>query len=265
MQNNKELRSILDVNSKNVWKITETELAFLWQKGITNEDLKGNEDKMVNIIRHAFDVDHFAGDDEREETRYRKMGYMTMQTGNPKRNIAIRKKQIRKITDLSYENIQHVNAKTLLSLIESNFGGGWDSISLSIRDIIESAFFISTTTLPAARLHMKGGMMDKKLEDGYEMLEISKGLWVEAIFAKKKELIIEKPRFQSLESLEEKRRKEEDEDELDDEDDEDLEDEKDDNKDDEDEEEDDETYYGSFTPEAAPKGDMTLEDLSDDL
>jgi ABC-type Zn2+ transport system substrate-binding protein/surface adhesin len=112
---------------------------------------------------------------------------------------------------------------------------------------------------------MKGGMMDKKLEDGYEMLEISKGLWVEAIFAKKKELIIEKPRFQSLESLEEKRRKEEDEDELDDEDDEDLEDEKDDNKDDEDEEEDDETYYGSFTPEAAPKGDMTLEDLSDDL
>jgi hypothetical protein len=265
MQNNKELRSILDVNSKNVWKITETELAFLWQKGITNEDLKGNEDKMVNIIRHAFDVDHFASDDEREETRYRKMGYMTMQTGNSKRNIAIRKKQIRKITDLSYENIQHVNAKTLLNLIESNFGGGWDSISLSIRDIIESAFFISTTTLPAARLHMKGGMMDKKLEDGYEMLEISKGLWVEAIFAKKKELIIEKPRFQSLESLEEKRRKEEDEDELDDEDDEDLEDEKDDNKDDEDEEEDDETYYGSFTPEAAPKGDMTLEDLSDDL
>jgi hypothetical protein len=267
MQNNKELRSILDVNSKNVWKITETELAFLWQKGITSEDLKGNEDKMVNVIRHAFDVDHFASDDEREETRYRKMGYITMQTGNPKRNIAIRKKQIRKITDLSYENIHHINAKTLLELIESNFGGGWDSISLSIRDIIETAFFISTTTLPAARLHMKGGMMDKKLEDGYEMLEISKGLWVEAIFAKKKELVMDKPRFQNLEAEEEKkRRRGEDDDDLDD-DDEDLddEDEKDDRDKDDDEDEDDETYYGSFTPEAAPKGDMTLDDLSEDL
>jgi hypothetical protein len=222
---------------------------------------------MVNVIRHAFDVDHFASDDEREETRYRKMGYITMQTGNPKCNIAIRKKQIRKITDLSYENIHHINAKTLLELIESNFGGGWDSISLSIRDIIETAFFISTTTLPAARLHMKGGMMDKKLEDGYEMLEISKGLWVEAIFAKKKELVMDKPRFQNLEAEEEKkRRRGEDDDDLDD-DDEDLddEDEKDDRDKDDDEDEDDETYYGSFTPEAAPKGDMTLDDLSEDL
>jgi hypothetical protein len=267
MQNNKELRSILDVNSKNVWKITETELSFLWQKGVTSEDLKGYEDKMVNIIRHAFDVDHFASDDEREEARYRKMGYVVMQTGNPKRNIAIRKKQIRKITDLSYENIHHINAKTLLELIENNFGGGWDSIALSIRDIIETAFYISTTTLPAARLHIKGGMMDKKLEDGYEMLEISKGLWVEAIFAKKKELVMDKPRFQNLEAEEEKRRRhsdEDDNDELDDEDEEELEDEKD-NDDDKDEDDDEETYYGSFTPEAAPKGDMTLEDLSDDM
>lgn len=59
-------------------------------------------------------------------------------------------------------------------------------MSQSIQDIIESGFDISTTTLPKDRLHKPGGMYDKKVNDGYEVLEITKGLWVEAIFAKAK-------------------------------------------------------------------------------
>jgi hypothetical protein len=49
-----------------------------------------------------------------------------------------------------------------------------------------SGFDISTTTLPKDRLHKKGGMYDKKVEDGFEVLEVAKGGWVEAIFAKLK-------------------------------------------------------------------------------
>ena len=101
--------------------------------------------------------------------------------------MAIRKKEIRRITDLSYENIKHITASDLLKLIEGNFGGGWDSISLTIKDIIESAFDISTTTLPASRIHAAGGTLERKVADGYEVLEIAKGTWVEAIFAKKRE------------------------------------------------------------------------------
>ena len=71
-------------------------------------------------------------------------------------------------------------------MIDSNFGGGWESLSQSIRDIIESGFDISTTTLPKTRLHKPGGMYEKKVNDGYEVLEIEKGMWVEAIFAKEK-------------------------------------------------------------------------------
>ena len=41
----------------------------------------------------------------------------------------------------------------------------------SIQDIIESGFDISTTTLPKDRLHKPGGMYDKKVKDGYEVLE----------------------------------------------------------------------------------------------
>ena len=59
-------------------------------------------------------------------------------------------------------------------------------LSQSIKDIIESGFDISTTTLPQDRLHKKGGMYEKKIEDGYDVLEVQKGTWVEAIFAKAK-------------------------------------------------------------------------------
>lgn len=82
----------------------------------------------------------------------------------------------------------------LVEVLERNFGGGWDSLSQSIQDIIESGFDISTTTLPKDRLHKKGGMYEKKIADGYEVLEVAKGTWVEAIFAKLKPEII-KPRM----------------------------------------------------------------------
>ncbi len=79
-------------------------------------------------------------------------------------------------------------------MLDRNFGGGWDSLSQSIKDIIENGFDISTTTLPKERLHKKGGMYEKKIDDGFEVLEVPKGTWVEAIFAKAKPEA-EKPRM----------------------------------------------------------------------
>ena len=99
-----------------------------------------------------------------------------------------------RVTDLTYENIRHISAAKLIEVLDRNFGGGWDSLSQSIQDIIESGFDISTTTLPKDRLHKKGGMYEKKVADGYEVLEVAKGTWVEAIFAKLKPETI-KPRM----------------------------------------------------------------------
>ena len=91
-----------------------------------------------------------------------------------------------RVTDLTYENIRHISAQKLLEVLDRNFGGGWDSLSQSIKDIIEHGFDISTTTLPQDRLHKTGGMYEKKVNDGFEVLEIPKGTWIEAIFAKEK-------------------------------------------------------------------------------
>lgn len=91
-----------------------------------------------------------------------------------------------RVTDLTYENIHHISARKLIEVLERNFGGGWDSLSQSLQDIITSGFDISTTTLPKDRLHKAGGLYQKKVDDGFEVLEVPKGTWVEAIFAKEK-------------------------------------------------------------------------------
>lgn len=231
------LESVLDLNASNVWGTDAQELLELWQKDIKEEGFSASEEKVMNVIRLAFDVYHFDPKDDREVMRYNNGDYVILPgVDKHKGAVAIRKKTIRRITDLSYENVKHITASDLLKLIEGNFGGGWDAISLAIKDIIESAFDISTTTLPASRIHAKGGTLERKVADGYEVLEIPKGTWVEAIFAKKREPM-EKLRFVPEPEYDEdgnRRIVDEDAD-----------------RDDEDEDNsNDETFYGSYTPEA---------------
>jgi hypothetical protein len=131
------------------------------------------------------------------KSKYEKQGYKVGQVRideNKKITWAIKKRPIVRVTDLTYENIRHISAAKLVEVLDRNFGGGWDSLSQSIQDIIESGFDISTTTLPKDRLHKKGGMYEKKVADGYEVLEVAKGTWVEAIFAKLKPETV-KPRM----------------------------------------------------------------------
>ncbi len=132
---------------------------------------------------------------------------------NAKVKWGLKKKPITRVTDLTYENIHHITAAKLIEVLNRNFGGGWDSLSQSTQDIIESAFDISTTTLPNDRLHRPGGMYEKKINDGYEVLEIPKGSWTEAIFAKQKpETERPKMKFDNANDLDLKDRAEQDDD-----------------------------------------------------
>lgn len=182
------LESILDLNSNNVWNMNEEQIAGLWEQERDEEGFSSSEEKLLNTIRLSFDVVHYNPQDERDKDKYEKGGWQTFaRVSSRKGCVAIRKKYIKRITDLSYENVKHITAAMLLELIDRNFGSGWDAIPLSIKDIIESSFDVSTTLLPTSRLHVKGGSMERKIAQGYEVLEIEKGSWTEAIFAKKKE------------------------------------------------------------------------------
>lgn len=184
----KALENILDLNANNIWEYDEYVIAEAWEKERGEEDFTVSEQKLLNTIRLAYEVVHYNPEDEREVSKYENGGWAKLtHCQESKGCVAIRRKAIERITDLSYENIRHISTAMLLELIDRNFGGGWDSIALSIRDIIEAGFEISTTQLPQSRIHAPGGTVEKKVAQGFDVLEIQKGTWVEAIFAKKKD------------------------------------------------------------------------------
>ncbi len=211
--NNKKTLTLKNLNKSNVWDIQENDVIRMWEAASRDNDLKDNANHYREIIKSAFDVEDVKIDKPEVVKKYEARGFKTALVkadGTEKKRIAIKKRPIQRVTDLTYENINHISAAKLLEVIDRNFGGGWESLSQSIQDIIEHGFDISTTTLPTSVLKKKGSMYDKKVADGYEVLEIPKGAWTEAIFAK------EKPHIEKVHTVfdpdkedEEKRRLEE--------------------------------------------------------
>lgn len=170
------------------WDLQENDVFRLWEGAEKDSDLKDNQNRYLDIIRSAFEIEPIKLDRPEVIDKYIQRGFKTgtFAMGEGKVKYAIKKRPIMRVTDLTYENIRHISATKLMEVLDRNFGGGWDSLPQSIQDIILSGFEISTTTLPQNRLHKPGGLYEKKVNDGFEVLEIPKGTWTEAIFAKEK-------------------------------------------------------------------------------
>ena len=189
MTKDKQAITLKNLTTSNVWELQENDIFRLWEAAEKDSDLSENLSRYLTIVRTAFEVEEVKLDRpeiiKKYEARGMSVGFLKMEEGT-KVKYAIKKRPILRVTDLTYENIRHISAAKLLEVIDRNFGGGWDSLSQSIKDIIESGFDISTTSLPKDRLNKPGGLYEKKMADGFEVLQIPKGLWVEAIFAKAK-------------------------------------------------------------------------------
>jgi hypothetical protein len=199
--------TIKSVTKSSVWDIQENDVYRMFDAATKDAEVKENVNHYVNIFKSAFLFEELPDDSAATKKSYEKRGYKvaSIKFDEGRHYLwAIKKRPIVRVTDLTYENIRHITAAQLIEVLDRNFGGGWDSLSQSVQDIIQSGFDISTTTLPKDRLHKKGGMYEKKVEDGFEVLEVSKGGWVEAIFAKlKPEQEKPKMQFKSSESDEE--------------------------------------------------------------
>lgn len=196
-QEEKKALTLKNLTKSTVWDIQENDIFRMWETADKDIEMRDNMRRCIDIIRSAFMIEEITNDIPAVRTKYENLGYKVGQVkidDNAKITWAIKKRPITRVTDLTYENIRHISAAKLIEVLDRNFGGGWDSLSQSIKDIIESGFDISTTTLPKDRLHKKGGLYEKKLDDGFEVLEVAKGTWVEAIFAKAKPEA-EKPRM----------------------------------------------------------------------
>lgn len=181
--------SLKTLTKSSVWDIQENDVFRMLDSGVKDAEIRENLRHYIDLIRSAFEIIEIKEEGANVKKAYEKKGYKVFSLKldeNKKLSWGVKKKPILRVTDLTYENIRHISANKLLEVIERNFGGGWDSLAQSVQDIILSGFDISTTTLPKDRLHKKGGMYEKKVDDGFEVLEIPKGNWVEAIFAKLK-------------------------------------------------------------------------------
>ena len=159
---NKKALTLKTLTKSNVWDVQENDILRMWEAGARESDFKDSADHYLEIIKTAFSVEEIKVDKPEVIQKYEDRGYKTMTlktSDSEKRLIAIKKKPIQRVTDLTYENINHISAGKLLEVLERNFGGGWESLSQSIQDIIEHGFDISTTTLPTSMLRRRAACM----------------------------------------------------------------------------------------------------------
>ena len=177
-----------DLDKSNIWTVTENELSQMIIEGKKDDRYGEMKKHYANIIRNVFDIQYLNREDEKRVSQLEAMHFTIFSYPNEGdiNAIAIRKHQLKKVTDLNLENISHLEPYEVLDLIKNNMGTGWKGLPLAVQDIIMSAFYIDVTTLPTAALHRAGGIIDRRVADGYEVLEIPRGTWTEAIFIKAK-------------------------------------------------------------------------------
>ena len=151
------------LNKSNVWDIQENDVFRLWEMAERDSDLKDNQRYYLQVVKSAFDIEEVKVDRPEVIKKLEERGYKigTMRMDEEKKKWAVKKRPIMRLNDLTYENIHHISA----------------------------------ANLPADRLHKKGGMYEKMLKEGYSVLEVPKGTWTEAIFAK------EKPKVEKFRSV----------------------------------------------------------------
>lgn len=202
-----------NLTKSTIWTVSESELNQLLVDARRDEVPAEEMRHYMNIIRPVFDVQYVIPADDDRVAQLEGEHYdlcAIPQKEDPEKDkqeqkdkekgiegyVAVRKRAIKKVTDLTMENVQHLSAAELLALIDKNLGTGWVGLPLSIQDIILSAFYVDCSTMPEATLHRKGGLVQRRKEDDYDVLEIKRGTWVEAIFMKAKPKV-EKVRFSS--------------------------------------------------------------------
>ncbi len=182
--------SIKAITKSSVWAIWENDVICMWKEATRDAEVKKNINHYLDIFKSAFLVEEIKDDAPLVRKIYEQRGYKVAQIIFDQTMLftwAIKKKSILHVTELTYENIHYISATELIEVLKHNFGGGWDSLSRSIQNVILSNFDVSTVILPKDRLHKEGGFYEKKMKDGYEVLEVEKGGWAEAIFIKEKQ------------------------------------------------------------------------------
>lgn len=202
------LLSAKTLTKSNVWYLSENDIITILENASKEIDIDTQFNKLINTIKCAFDIEEPGKDNTIILKSLEKRGFHLADitiNSNHQLFIAIKKHPINRVTDLTYQNIAHITAQKLLDLIDRNFGGGWDSLSQPIKDVIQSGFLITSSSMPKSRRVEESALYVKKINEGFDVLQVEKGSWVELIFAKHKENVVKDDLYE--EELEPKRRR----------------------------------------------------------
>lgn len=187
------LLSAKTLTKSNVWNLSENDIVTILENASKEIDIDTQFSKLLNTIKCAFDIEEPGKDNTLLQKSLEKRGFhladVTINSNN-QMFIAIKKHAINRVTDLTYQNIGHISAQKLLDLIDRNFGGGWDSLSQPVKDVIQSGFLITSSSMPKSRRVEESALYMKKVAEGFDVLQVEKGSWVELIFAKQKETVV---------------------------------------------------------------------------
>ncbi len=185
------LLSAKSLTKSNVWNLSENDIITILENASKEIDIDTQQNKLFNTIKCAFDIEMPSKDNSIALKSLEKRGFCLadITLGSTPMFIAVKKRTMNRVTDLTYQNVKHISAQKVLDLIDRNFGGGWDSLSQPVKDVIQSAFLVTSTSMPKSRNVENSALYLKKVADGFDVLQVEKGSWVELIFAKKRETV----------------------------------------------------------------------------
>ncbi len=107
----KKSLTLKTLNKSNVWDIQENDIFRMLEAAEKDADIKENLRHYIDIIKSAFDVEELKADRPEVIKKYEARGYNVglMHTGDGgDTKIAVKKRPIMRVTDLTYENIRHI-------------------------------------------------------------------------------------------------------------------------------------------------------------
>jgi hypothetical protein len=178
-QAEKKALTLKNLTKSSVWDIQENDIFRMWEAADKDIEMRDNMRRCVDIIRSAFMIEELPNESQPIKTKYEKQGYKVGQVkidDNVKITWAIKKRPIMRVTDLTYENIRHISAAKLIEVLDRNFGGGWDSLSQSIKDSTMAIRNDAAQLLQTATDRLTGLNILVNFADGCLYYDINSGI-----------------------------------------------------------------------------------------
>ena len=111
----KKALTLKTLTKSSVWDVQENDIFRMFEAAEKEADLKENFRHYLDIIRSAFEMEEVKIDKPEVIKKYEARGFKIANIKldeNTHMKLAIKKRPIMRVTDLTYENIRHISAAT---------------------------------------------------------------------------------------------------------------------------------------------------------